>query len=104
LPQVSIAARWVSNMHATIFHSRLWTLVLFWEISQRIYFLLLVALGIMVFLQTWKTAILLFITWWIQVKFPILKSSLAITSSSNLQMSLEEHFNTSQSYQNSSNL
>jgi hypothetical protein len=58
----------------------------------------------MVFLQTWKTAILLFITWWIQVKFPMLESSLAITSSSSLQMSLEEHFNTSQSYQNSSNL
>ncbi len=104
LPQVSIAAGSVSNMHATISHSRLWTLVLFLEIYQRICFLLLVALGIMVFLQTWKTDILLFITWWIQVKFPMLESSLAITSSSSLQMSLEEHFNTSQSYQNSSNL
>jgi hypothetical protein len=54
----------------------------------------------MVFLETSKTAILLFITWWIQVKFLMLESSLAITSSSSFQMSLEEHFNTSQSYQN----
>jgi hypothetical protein len=39
-----------------------------------------------------------------QVKFPMLESSLAMTFSNSSQMSLEEHFNTSQSYQNSSNM